>query len=182
MPFGQRVGSSEAVSHIVRMASEDDWEVMRATRLQALAESPSSFGSTLAREQEFTEDVWRERARGSATTRLFLASDHEATVGIAGVFDEGDGSAQLVSVWVSPAHRGRGVARALTTAALDFAAQRGFSTIRLWVTEGNAIARALYEHLGFTPTGNRQPLPSDPALEEHELELRQSPAAGVARA
>jgi len=159
------------------MIAEDDWLVLREIRLQALADSPSSFGSTLAREQAFTDEPWRERARGSETTRLFLASKDGTALGIAGVFDEGDGSVQLVSVWVTPAHRGRGVARALTTAALRFAAERGFSLVRLWVTDGNAAARALYERFGFTPTGRHQPLPSNSALEEHELELRQSPAS-----
>lgn len=160
------------MTYRVRMASEADWAVLRSTRLQALADSPSSFGSTLAREQAFTEELWRERARGTATTRLFLASNGEVAVGIAGVFYEGDGSVQLVSVWVNPDDRGRGVARALTTATLRFAAERGFGIVRLWVTDGNVAARTLYEHLGFTPTGNRQPLPSNPALDEHELELR----------
>ncbi len=169
------------MNHLVRTVSEDDWAALRSIRLKALADSPSSFGSTFAREQAFTEELWRERARGSATTRLFLATKERAAIGVAGVFDEGDGSVQLVSVWVSPEHRCRGVGRALTTAALRFAAERGFVIVRLWVTDGNATARALYEQLGFTPTGKRQPLPSDPALEEHELELRQSPTVGASR-
>src|ERR1700751_4674610 len=38
----------------------------------------------------------------------------------------------------------------------------------LWVTVPNAPARRLYERFGFIPTGERQPLPSDPAL----LEIR----------
>lgn len=168
-------GAGARENYVVRGVSEDDWVVLRSVRLQALTDSPSSFGSTLAREQAFTEELWRQRARGSATTRLFLGWSDGTAVGIAGVFDEGDGSVQLVSVWVSPEHRGRGVARALSTAALRFAAERGFGVVRLWVTEGNSIARTLYEHLGFSPTGKRQPLPSDPALDEHELELRRTP-------
>ena len=38
--------------------------------------------------------------------------------------------------------------------------------MRLWVTETNAPARALYERCGFTLTGERQPLPSDPSIGE----------------
>jgi ribosomal protein S18 acetylase RimI-like enzyme len=34
------------------------------------------------------------------------------------------------------------------------------------VTENNKPARGLYERCGFSPTGERQPLPSDPALME----------------
>jgi ribosomal protein S18 acetylase RimI-like enzyme len=174
--------SSTRTNYTVRAVAEGDWVVLRSIRLQALADSPSSFGSTLAREQAFSDELWRERARGSATTRLFLASKDELAVGIAGVVDEGDGSVQLVSVWVSPDHRGRGVARALTAATLRFAAERGFGLVRLWVTDGNVGARTLYEHLGFTLTGKRQPLPSDPMMEEHEMEFRQSSERGARQA
>lgn len=159
------------MNDVVRAVSEDEWSVLRSVRLQALADAPSAFGSTLAAEQQFTEERWRERATGSVNSRLFLAWRGDEAVGIAGCVDEGDGSAQVVSVWVRPEHRGRGVARALTAAALVFASDRGFSVIRLWVTEGNTSARRLYERLGFTATGKQQPLPSDSALREHELEL-----------
>lgn len=168
------------MTYAVRAFAEDDWELLRRTRLQALADAPTAFGSTLAREQSFAEEVWRQRAKGSSTTRIFVAQSDAAAVGITGILDEGDGTAQLVSVWVDPEHRGRGVARRLATAALGFASRQGFEVVRLWVTEGNARARTLYEHLGFTPTGRRQPLPSDPTLDEHELELRRPQAAGAA--
>ncbi len=157
--------------------AEDDWPVLRALRMAALAESPSAFGSTLAREQAFTEETWRERARGSATTRLFVATQGTSPVGVAGVYDEGDGSLQLVSVWVAPDHRRHGIAAELTSSALRFGAAQGFDVIQLWVTDGNVGARTLYEGIGFTPTGKRQPLPSDPSLEEHELHLRLAPGA-----
>ena len=38
--------------------------------------------------------------------------------------------------------------------------------MRLWVTETNAPARALYERCGFALTGERQPVPSHPSLDE----------------
>lgn len=153
---------------------------MRSVRLRALADAPTAFGTTLAEARELTDDRWRERARGSATSRLFLARLGEQAVGMAGIFDEGDGSAQVISVWVAAEHRGRGVARALTAAAVDFAAAAGIARIRLWVTDGNAAARGLYEHLGFSPTGRHQPLPSEPSLEEHEMEIRAAPPQGAA--
>jgi ribosomal protein S18 acetylase RimI-like enzyme len=170
------------MTYRVTALSEDDWTALRAIRLQALAESPTAFGSTLAAEQEFTDERWLERASGSAGAQLFVAWLDDAAVGIAGVFDEGDGTAQIVSVWVDPRHRGRGVARQLTSTALRFAATQGFACMRLWVTDGNTSARTLYERFGFAPTGKRQPLPSDPSLDEHELELLLSPTTGGAPA
>ncbi|GAC1576211.1 MAG: GNAT family N-acetyltransferase [Candidatus Dormibacteria bacterium] len=164
------------MTYSVRAVTEDEWRVLRSVRLQALANAPTAFGSTLAEANTLTEDRWRDRARGSSRSRQFLAWLDEEAVGIAGLFDEGDGSAQVVSVWVRPEHRGRGVARALTTAAMDFAAAAGIVRLTLWVTDGNAAARRLYDSMGFRPTGNRQPLPSQPTLDEHEMAVHVAPA------
>ena len=163
------------MTYAIRAVFEHDWRVLREVRLQALADAPTAFGTTLGEAHQFTEDRWRERARGSATSRQFLAFLDGDAVGIAGVFDEGDGSAEIVSVWVRPEHRARGVATDLTMAAIDFAIAAGIARITLWVTGGNAPARGLYQRLGFTPTGRRQPLPSDPSLDEHEMEIRAAP-------
>jgi ribosomal protein S18 acetylase RimI-like enzyme len=41
--------------------------------------------------------------------------------------------------------------------------------VTLWIADGNARARRLYERLGFVSTGRRQSLPSDPSVGEEEL-------------
>jgi ribosomal protein S18 acetylase RimI-like enzyme len=85
--------------------------------------------------------------------------------GLAGVYVE-DGAANLVSMWVRPSARGLGAGKALVEAAAAWAKANDFGALFLWVTESNTSARRLYEGCGFTPTGMRQPLPSDPALTE----------------
>lgn len=151
---------------LMREITADDWELMRDVRLAALAEAPSAFGSTYAREADFTEEQWRGRISERSVT--FFAHEETADTtpaGLAGVYVE-DGAAELVSMWVRPSARGLGVGEALVEAAAAWAKTRDFGTLFLWVTESNAPAVRLYERLGFTPTGERQPLPSDPALAE----------------
>ena len=46
----------------------------------------------------------------------------------------------------------------------------GARTVSLWVGDGNARARRLYERLGFTGAGERQPLFSDPRIGEERME------------
>jgi RimJ/RimL family protein N-acetyltransferase len=53
----------------------------------------------------------------------------------------------------------------------DWARDRGLSRLYLWVTDTNRAARTLYERSGFKATGERQPLPSDPARSEIEMML-----------
>jgi GNAT superfamily N-acetyltransferase len=170
---------------LVREVTADEWELLRDVRLAALREAPYAFGSTYAREASFTEEKWRGRihdravmffAHGDFAGGDFAGGDFArddfarddsaaAPAGLAGVYVE-DGVADLVSMWVRPSARGRGVGEALVAAAGSWAKAHDHATLFLWVTESNASARRLYERCGFTPTGEHQPLPSDPALRE----------------
>lgn len=149
----------------VREISADDWELMRDVRLAALAEAPDAFGSTYAREVAFGEQQWRGRISDRSVTFLAYTDPTEAPAGLAGVYVE-DGTADLVSMWVRPGYRGRGVGEALVDAAACWAKEHDFGSLWLWVTETNGAARRLYERCFFTTTGGRQPLPSNPALAE----------------
>jgi len=154
----------------VREATPEDWQVIRDTRLTALQEAPSAFGSTAEREAAFGEPEWRARTQGSGRGVMYLAEVARlpGPAGIAGIYVE-DAKAHLTSMWVRSAARGQKVGEALIEATVDWARSRGFGTLYLWVTESNAPARRLYERCGFTDTGERQPLPSDPAFTEFRM-------------
>jgi GNAT superfamily N-acetyltransferase len=53
----------------------------------------------------------------------------------------------LEDLFTDPAHRGRGVARALIGAVADWAAERGCSNVYWQTQEGNATARQLYDQV-----------------------------------
>jgi N-acetylglutamate synthase len=57
--------------------------------------------------------------------------------------------AGLTAIEVDPAHRGRGLGRAVTAALTAAAARRGLHKIYLQVEDDNAAARALYAKIGF---------------------------------
>jgi GNAT superfamily N-acetyltransferase len=154
-----------SVMVLVREITADDWELMRDVRLSALAEAPYAFGSTYAREVAFGEPQWRGRINERSVSYLARARPDEEPAGLAGVYVE-DGVADLVSMWVRPGCRGQGVGEALVEAAASWARGRGFCTLFLWVTESNPAAMRLYERCGFAVTGERQPLPWDPAVAE----------------
>jgi len=153
---------------LVRKVVEDDWKVLRDVRLAALSEAPYAFGSTYAREVAFTEEQWRGRILNRGVTFFGFLADVPEPAGLIGVFTV-EGTADLVSMWVRPSARGRGVGEMLIETAADWAKARDCNPLYLWVTESNAPARRLYERCGFTPTGERQPLPSDPTLGEIQL-------------
>jgi ribosomal protein S18 acetylase RimI-like enzyme len=160
---------------VVRGLTEDDWEVLRRIRLMALTDAPAAFETLLADAVAWTDQRWRERARGSPTSRLFMAYRDDHPAGMAGIYAEDDGSAEVISVWVLPEQRRQGVARALIAAAIDFTVAAGLSPVHIWVAEGNTAARRLYETLAFRVTGSHKPVRSQPSIEEHEMRLERDP-------
>jgi ribosomal protein S18 acetylase RimI-like enzyme len=76
-----------------------------------------------------------------------------------------------VAMWVDPAHRGSDAATRLVEAVCRWADDDGGRVVSLWVADGNDRARRFYERLGFTGTGERQPLPSAPEVGEERFVL-----------
>ncbi len=115
----------------VRRLGPDDWAVSRQVRLTALAEAPYAFMSTLAREQRFDEQLWRQRL-GSPSAATFHAWVDGEPAGTATVKidDPGDefavpGSWQIVGMWVDPRARGTGIADRLIDTAAGHASDAG---------------------------------------------------------
>jgi GNAT superfamily N-acetyltransferase len=166
-------GAGKADGIKLRQARAADWEALRELRLRALADAPDAFASTLQEEAALPEQVWRQRAQGGAGSVSFIAREDGVGIGMAAIFAVANapGRVHLVGMWVDPRHRRRGVAQALVERAVRWAKQRQAREVILWVADHNLPARLLYERVGFQPTGERQPLPSNPALSESMLRL-----------
>jgi ribosomal protein S18 acetylase RimI-like enzyme len=147
--------------------------VFKAVRLRALEDSPSAFGSTYARESQFPDEEWVRRAGNWNGIRsvLYLAMEEGESCGLAGVYlDEQDpGRAHLVSMWIAPAHRRKGVAKVLVRAVQSWAKDRKAHTMLLQVTSSNQAAIRFYHQLGFSLTGRTEPYPNDSNLIELEM-------------
>lgn len=147
----------------IRRLGPADWAALRQIRLAALADAPYAFSSTLARELAYDEQLWRERL---ATSAYFVAWQDGQPAGMAaGIceqaaraagFPHAAGTSHLVSMWVSPQARGRGVADSLVEAVCGWARDDGAARAELWVTDVNVRARAFYRRMGFASTGRRQ--------------------------
>lgn len=139
-----------------RLATAGDWRTWRDLRLRALADSPSAFGSTLAREQGLTRDDWATRLAAPDGVAA-LAWVDGVPVGMGAGFSDLPGFLHVVAMWTHPAYRGRGVGYAVLTAIDDWALVRGLR-LHLDVNTTNAGARALYERGGYVGTGDIRPL------------------------
>jgi len=131
----------------VRRLRPDDWETFRDVRLRSLADSPDAFGSTLEREQAFTEHDWRQRVSGA----VFVVLD-PGPVAVGGIVVHDD-VGQVWGMWTDPAHRRRGHARRILDALTSL-----HDVVRLHVNLANPAARSVYERYGFVGTGEVEPL------------------------
>jgi ribosomal-protein-alanine N-acetyltransferase len=92
------------------------------------------------------------RERNTLVHRLKLG---RKTIGFA-VSRIGADEAEILSIAVDPAYRGRGWSRNLLLTHLGHLAGRGVRTIFLEVEENNDPARRLYERTGFSVVGRRE--------------------------
>ncbi|KIK69903.1 hypothetical protein GYMLUDRAFT_53040 [Collybiopsis luxurians FD-317 M1] len=152
-----------------------------ALRLLALTTNPECFSSTAERESAFSFEQWRERIDNTDRVTFIAASavnvsavdDDRATwVGIVTLLTPeflkkesenlpadyrkfamwSDASHILVSMWVHPEHRRRGVGKVLIDAAMKWVERRDApqsSAVVLEVLDTNRGAAALYKQMGF---------------------------------
>lgn len=134
---------------VVRV-TPDDWRIWRAVRLRALEIDPDAFASSAHTwiDEGDTEERWRLRI--ASPGRLFVALDEEGR-GIAMVgLDLRDG-AELISMWVAPHARRRGLGEALVRRVQTEASGR---RVTLRVMARNTRAQDFYARSGFSIVTN----------------------------
>lgn len=94
----------------------------------------------------------------SAPTRHFVVAvdEQQNIIGYAGVIAPGGAEADVLTVGVVPAHRGKGIARQLMAMITDWAQQQGSIAMMLEVKVDNQDAIGLYESLGYSKLNTRK--------------------------
>ena len=152
----------------IRPLTEADAPQWRELRLRMLREHPEAFGSAYEDQANWPLDRFAQRLRdANAPDNLILgAFDSGALIGSVGMARDAGAKvchkAMIVSVYVAPEARGRGVARALFDDVISRArALPGLEQLYLGVGADSVAARSLYLSLGFEVYG----------LERHALKV-----------
>ena len=161
-----------------RRISQSDGDLLRDLHLRMYADSPDAFSESLATAQAMTAEQWDARARQLSEPEqavAFVAMVGPEPVGfIAGFVGRWrDGAMHwgtrdtvtLAKAWVDPRHRRKGIGRSLAETVKAWAVEQGATTLGAQVTETNAPAIRFYAALGFTDSGRREPLLSNPTLQ-----------------
>jgi ribosomal protein S18 acetylase RimI-like enzyme len=109
----------------------------------------------------------RDAADGAAVGTLWIGMRRKA----------GELEAYVYDVVVLEGRRGRGYGRAAMLAAADRARELGAHSLGLHVFGHNAVARALYESLGFVATNVSMSLPLEAEADAEAAEADEAPEA-----
>lgn len=145
----------------VRRVKRNEWEQIKAIRLEMLEDTPEAYITTLPEAVGFDDSVWIERAeKGSTGTSqaTMLGFDGGIPVAMAVGLRKTQGRRDvlvLVSVYVSPGHRGTSLATDLIAETESWGIGWQAPLATLWVAEENPRARAFYHRIGYRPTGDR---------------------------
>jgi len=143
----------------LRLLTEDDIDTLWSIRLRALQDNPEAFGSTYEETLQRGKESFRQRLRQPHTETFFLgAFENERLVGIVAFFREsgtkGQHKGYIISMYVAPEQRGRGIGKALVAEAIVQARTvPGLEQLLLAVVTTNTAARQLYRSLGFEVYG-----------------------------
>ena len=151
--------------------------MFKDVRLRALADSPTAFSSTYARESEFPDEEWMRRAEHwngeqAIGYLAFDAPDESRACGLVACYtreEAGVRSGHVISLWVNPGYRRAGVALMLIEALKAWARWCGLPQLTLMVTSVNQGAITFYQRAGFQFSGKTGAYPNDPAIIEYEM-------------
>lgn len=138
----------------VRRIAGHEGVLLKALRLEALADSPEAFGETLAEAagRDQAEYAARARAASEGDRRawfLALPRGPSAPVGLIMGRRRPPRDCMVFSMWVAPSARRGGVGRALVAAVEAWARGWGATSLVLWVYRSNRDALRFYRRLGF---------------------------------
>lgn len=125
-------------------ATDEEYAALDA----ALSEA---FGGAFAASAEGAARLRRLQETGGAV-RLVRAPEGGCAGG-ASCSPPAEDTAELAGVGTRPAHRGRGIAAAVTAAVAEAVFARGAGSV--WLEFSGDGSRRVYERIGFRPTGTR---------------------------
>jgi RimJ/RimL family protein N-acetyltransferase len=132
--------------HLRALCEERDWAQQLAMQLDDVPAEHAgpAYAAFKAAQVEHHRAI-------SETLGVWLgAFEGEQLVGSCGIFPAQDGRARYQDVMVAKAHRNRGIARALITAAGRWAFARFGAKTLVIVADANDFPQAIYRRAGFT--------------------------------
>ena len=138
-------------SIFVELIEPNDWQRLRAIRLQALTESGHAFGGTLEAESIEDETAWRAKFEKNDFLIASVDGVDGAMMYIEVLNGDFGATCWIGGCWSDPRFRGKGLMRAMFTYIDEQEKDWKIQGLGVWTDNYKAIAA--YEKLGFVKMG-----------------------------
>lgn len=138
------------------LAGEDDAGV-RALLVDLALDEQERYDHPRQTRQQIEQGMPPLRGGFAGENRVFVAREEPSgeAVGVCWcvLFDPGTGlEGEVAELYVSPSHRGRGIAGRLLAEAMALFKRRQVTFVCVWTRDDNPAAMAAYRRAGFAPT------------------------------
>ena len=135
----------------IKNLQENQWQLFKRLRIESITDAPHAFSTRLEDIQNRSDTFWQRLVRKYAndldsTTCLVYLNGYPC--GMAACIFEED-SAELVGLWVEPAFRRQGAAKAIIVHASGLSKERGLHQLKVVVFPDNLEAIEFYHSVGF---------------------------------
>ncbi len=157
----------------VRRLAEDDAEIFRAIRLEALERHPETFQATYESAADLPLDAFKQRLRQYALFGGFKDGKLRGIVGFFPLKNPKIGHKGILwGMYVAEEARGTGLAEAMVEAVVAYARGK-VEQIVISVIADNDRAKRFYKRMGFEPYGfERRALKIDGQYYDEEFRVR----------
>ncbi len=133
----------------IRLLTSADWQLWKTIRLQALKDSPQSFGSSYEETLRCNDQYFKNMLEKNDVFAAFDGGDIIGCVGFSSLKSAKTAHRGMIwGMYTSLAVRGKGVAKQLMQQVIKHAAN-SVTHLHLHCATGNTAALALYQQLGF---------------------------------
>jgi RimJ/RimL family protein N-acetyltransferase len=135
---------------------------LRAIRLKALADSPSSFGADFAIESERPINYWENYLRISNWCIVVSDGEDIGLLEVSKAANDRNADCWLSGWWIDKSHRSRGISKLMLDWLDQLCLEKGWGKQGLGVWPENEGAIAAYLKLGFIKAPSELPSRSRP--------------------
>ena len=116
--------------HFIQLLSPEQWKIFKEIRLEALRQSPNSFGSAYEVEVLFTQNDWINNLKNTKNLHIVALLDKFKSIGLI-ILKPYKEQVGIFSMYVNPTFRGRGIASDLIHAVIEYALKKKRSNLPL---------------------------------------------------
>ena len=132
----------------VRQFRPDEWQELKAIRLESLQKEKGKFGASFEKDNALSDDDWRSWVSGDQSAFFALLYQGQI-VGITGVRAKTPETATFIASYIRDEYRGKGLSSLLYQARLDWARAHGCKSVMTGHRKSNTASKAANQKFGF---------------------------------